>query len=109
MVAIPYEIPLTPAPQKFNITLAGITYRLVVSWNDAPTGGWVLDILDTDGGVIIGGIPLVTGANLLAQYAYKGFANVSLIVQTDSDLNAVPTFSNLGTQSHLYFIADDGT
>lgn len=108
MAQIPYEVPLTPVAQKFRIALGGTTYVLTVQWNNAPTGGWVLDIADDSEVLIIGGIPLVTGADLLAQYAYKGFTG-KLLVQTDYDLNAVPDFSNLGTTAHLYFLVDDGT
>lgn len=103
-----YEIPLSPQPQRFDIELGGVTYKLTVLWNNAPTGGWVLDIANSLDEPIISGIPLVTGANLLAQYEYLGFSG-SLEVQTDFDLFAVPTFTNLGTQSHLYFLTDDGT
>lgn len=108
MAIIPYEIPLTPVAQKFNITLAGKAYTLTFGWNDADQGGWVLDIADSSGVPLINGIPLVTGADLLAQYEYIGIGG-SLEVQTDFDLTAPPTFENLGLTSHLFFLADDGT
>jgi hypothetical protein len=38
----------------------------------------------------------------LQQYQYLGFG-VALLVATDGDLDAVPTYDNLGQQSHLYF------
>ena len=98
-----YEIPLSPTPQTFNIALAGTTYQLTLRWNDAPQGGWALDIADDNGGPLLSGIPLVTGADLLAQYAYMGFSG-KLIVQTDNDPAAAPTFNNLGQNSHLYFV-----
>jgi len=99
----PYEVPLTPDPQSLRITLGGTPYRLTVAYRDANEGGWVLDIADANDAPIISGIPLVTGADLLGQYAYLGFRDV-LVVQTDHDLNAVPTFDNLGKTSHLYFV-----
>lgn len=108
MATIPYEIPLSPQAQTFNIALGGTTYRLTVQWNNAPTGGWVLDIADSDDVPVIAGIPLVTGIDLLEQYPDAGI-NGSLEVQTDTDLFAVPDFSNLGKTSHLYFLTDDGT
>lgn len=108
MTQIPYEIPLSPQAQTFNILLGGATYRLTVQWNNAPTGGWVLDIADANDTPIVAGIPLVTGCDLLEQYEYLGI-NGQLEVQTDTDLAAVPDFSNLGTTSHLYFLTDDGT
>lgn len=101
-----FEIPLSPQAQKFNIQLGTVTYNLRLSWNDAPTGGWVLDLLDVNDVPIICGIPLITGADLLEQYDYLNIGG-SLEVQTDFDVNAVPTFQNLGIQSHLYFITPD--
>lgn len=101
-----FEIPLTPQPQKFSIQLGQVTYNMRVFWCDAPTGGWVVDINDSDDIPIINGVPLVTGANLLEQLDYLNIPG-QLIVQTDFDVNAVPTFGNLGVQSHLYFITPD--
>jgi hypothetical protein len=100
----PYEIPLSPQAQTFLVTLVGVQYRFTVQYRDAPNGGWTLDIATGAGAVLVAGIPLVTGANLLAQYAYLNIG-VPLYVATDGDLTAVPTFQNLGQESHLYFTA----
>lgn len=98
------EIPLTPQPQTFLITLANVQYRFTLQYRNADMGGWFLDIADSSSNPIIQGIPLVTGADLLEQYAYLGIGG-QLIVQTDGDSDAVPTFSNLGAASHLYFVS----
>lgn len=66
-------------------------------------GGWVLQIADQSGNVLVSGIPLVTGANLLAQYAHLGFSG-GLYVQTTNNPDAVPTFSNLGSDALLYWV-----
>lgn len=108
MALIPYEIPLTPARQKFRIQLGGVTYTLTFSWNNAPTGGWVVDIADANEVPIVAGLPLITGADLLEQFAYLGIGG-QLIVQSDFDVNAVPTYQNLGLTSHLYFLTSAGT
>lgn len=98
-----FEIPLTPAAQTFLITLAGVQYQMTLQWRDAVNnGGWVLDIADATGNAIVSGIPLVTGVNLLAPYKYAGFG-VELWVQTDA-ADAVPTYANLGSASHLYAV-----
>lgn len=96
------EVPLTSEPQDFSIQLGSITYNINLYWNDASTGGWTIDISDSGDVPIVQGIPLVTGADLLAQYSYLGFQG-RLVVYTDSDPDAVPTFTNLGEQSHLFF------
>lgn len=98
-----YEVPLTPQAQRFTISLGGVAYLLTLVWRDAGEGGWILDIADQVGAPIVSGIPLVTGADLLAQYAYLGFKG-ALVVQTDHDTDAAPTFANLGELSHLYFV-----
>jgi hypothetical protein len=101
------EIPLVIGPQVFNITLNQVAYQLTVVWRDAPAmnGGYVLDVADSLGNPIVQGIPLVTGADLLAQYGYLGIGG-QLVVQTDYDLNAVPLYGNLGATAHLYWVSD---
>lgn len=104
MSLVAREIPLMPGTaQQFSITLAGVAYQLVVKWCD-PAACWLLDILDQTGTAILLGVPLVTGANLLEQYQYLGIGG-ALVVQTDHDTNAVPTFDNLGVLGHLYYLS----
>lgn len=97
-----FEIPLTPAPQTFNVSLVGVQYQFTLQWRDDPNGGWVLDIADSSGNPIVVGTPLVTGVNLLEQYAYLGL-NFELWVQTDA-ADTPPTYTNLGITSHLYAV-----
>ena len=99
-----FEIPLeTGVPQQLSITLGGVDYQLTLKYRDAIEGGWVLDIADSIGTPIVQGIPLVTGTNLLEQYAHLGF-NGRLWVQTVNDADAVPTFDNLGDGAKLYWV-----
>lgn len=51
------------------------------------------------------GIPLVTGADLLAQYKHLSIGG-QLFVQTDGDPEAVPTYASLGATAGLYWIPD---
>jgi hypothetical protein len=96
------EIPLISAPQKFEITLAGVAYNMTVRWC-APGQFWGLDIRDQDNVDILLGVPLITGGDLLDGYEYLDIGG-QLWVVTDYDAGAPPTSSNLGTQSHLYFV-----
>lgn len=91
------EIPLTADNQQFSILLAGTTYRMSIIWRDLY---WVLDLLDEQSNTIISGIPLVTGADLLAQYAYLGLG-FKLAIFCDDATQAYPTKTDLGTRSHL--------
>lgn len=97
-----YEIPLAPNAQRFNITLAGVVYQLTLIWRTGDMGGWFIDIASSAGVPILQGVPLVTGADLLAQYPDLGFGG-TLTVATDSTPDAVPTYGNLGQASHVYF------
>ncbi len=102
-MATAYLIPLTPQPQTFAISLGGVQYTLTVQWRAADSGGWTLDIADASGNAIVTGIPLVTGCDLLTQYAYLGFQGQLWIV-TSPDPTAVPTYTSLGVSSQLYFV-----
>jgi hypothetical protein len=104
-----YEVPLVPStPQKFNITILGVQYQFQLIYRevDAAVSNWCLDILTSAGQPIVCSLPLVTGANLLGQYAYLGLG-FQLWVATDGDnVLQIPTFDNLGTTCHLLWIAD---
>ena len=97
-----YEIPLSPEAQSFSITIANVNYNMTIKWNTVAFF-WVLDIYDDNDAPILTGVPLVTGADLLAQYGYMNF-NFKLIAQTDVDLSATPTYANLGISGHLYAV-----
>jgi hypothetical protein len=102
----PFEIPLTAEPQRFTIGLGSTDYELTVRWC-APAQCWNLDIRSADGLTdVITGINLVTGANLLKQFGYLGFAGMQLVCQTDHDLAAPPTLTNLGSEGHVYFVTE---
>ena len=104
-MATGFEIPLIPGPQKIAVTLGGLSAHLLVSYKDTDDGGWVVDLLDSQDAPILTGLPLITGADLLAQYGYMNFGG-KLLVQSDTDPNAVPSFTNLGVTSHLYWVPD---
>jgi len=104
MSSTPYLIPLQAMPQTLQITLAGVQYQLTVKWNDANQS-WILDIGDSSANPIVTGIPIVTGTDLLAPFAYLNFGG-QLIAQTTNDTDAVPTFENLGTAGNLYFLVE---
>jgi hypothetical protein len=97
-----YEIPLSPRPQRMTLNLGGSIYQLRFGFANEAEGGWFMDIADSLGNPMVTGIPLVTGADLLAQYRYLGIPG-RLWVTTDGAPNAVPTYANLGSAGHLFF------
>lgn len=96
-----FEIPLSPNAQRFDVVLLNVDYNMVVTWN-AIAACWVLDIYDSNNVPLVRGLPLITGADLLAQFRYLGFGG-GLIVTVDAGIG-VPTFGGLGVTGHLYFI-----
>jgi len=97
-----YLIPLIPQNQEFDISLAGKSYHLKVKWNRF-SNSWTLDIEDSQQNPIVGGIPLVTGCDLLEQYAYLGFGG-AMVVQSTNDATLVPNYSTLGSTGNLFFL-----
>lgn len=98
-----YEVPLQPStPMTMAVPFPnGNTYNLTFKFLDVMMGGWIMDIADADGNAIVCGVPLVTGADLLAQYTYLGLGGPMYVV-SDGWPAAVPLFNNLGSGSHLY-------
>lgn len=99
-----FVIPLENVPQDFNITLSGRQLRIVSKWNEFC--GWLIDVYDanTQEPRILA-MPLVTGCDLLQQYAFIEPVG-ELIVYTEGDQYAPPTLDNLGTESNLYLLVD---
>lgn len=102
MASSTFLIPLVNVPQTFGINLAGVVYTITCKWNPSVDGGWVLDIANAAQIPIIAGLPLITGCNVLEGLGYLGI-NGELWVYTDGDSDSVPTLSNLGVDSNLYF------
>lgn len=99
-----HEIPIEPAQaQSFSIPLAGTTYRMSLRYRQTGGVGWTMTIADATGRTLVANRSVTTGRDLLEQLRYLGIQG-GLLVQTDGDTDAVPTFENFGTQSHLFFI-----
>lgn len=99
-----YEVPLIAATQTFQIDLNDITYRFTLRFNQYAAC-WLLDISDASDALLLGGVLLVTGADLLGQHRHLGFAG-ALVAQTDHDADTVPSLESLGTNGHLYYLPD---
>lgn len=96
------EISLTPDNQQFGIVLAGVAYKARIIYRPPY---WVLDLMDASEQPIIMGIPLVTGADLLAQYSYLNLG-FKLAVICDDSAQDYPTQTDLGTGSHLLVLTE---
>jgi hypothetical protein len=98
------EIPLTARPQTFSVVLEGVTYGIRLYWL-VPADCWVINISDAAGNLLIGGVPLITGANLLTQYRqYVGPPGQLLVISDHLPPDAVPNFTDLGVTGHLFYL-----
>lgn len=91
------EIPLTADNQQFSIIIAGATYRISIIWRETC---WVMDMFNDRSEPLISGVPLVTGADLMAQYEYMGLG-FKMAVVCDDEAQEYPTKIDLGSRSHL--------
>lgn len=98
-----FEIPLSGNAQRFDIVLSDVDYFMQFVWNSIANC-WVLDISDLNSNPIVQGIPLITGADLLAQFQSLGFTG-GLICTTDDGVG-IPTYAGLGSTGHLYFVTN---
>lgn len=116
-----FLIPINSPPQTFVIQLGSINYQMTIQYRNTLTGaaapgGWILDLSNQAGNPIIQGVPLITGTNLLEQFDYLGIGgdidilgatidfDGGLWVSTNGNPDAVPTYTNLGTQCNLYWV-----
>jgi hypothetical protein len=102
------KVPFKPAlQQKLKITMNGIQYNITLRWIHIGSY-WCIDIADSNDNRILSGIPLVTGADLLDQFEYLNLgSDVGFMVYTNAighSPDEIPTFTNLGVESHLYFV-----
>jgi hypothetical protein len=103
-----YEIPTSGAPLRERVSLGGVFYLLELTWCD-PAGCWMMNVYDDNQGLILGGLPMITGVDLLEQLGYLsigggGVLNVSMVVQSDHDPDLVPDFKTLGSTGHIFYI-----
>lgn len=96
------EIPLSPDNQQFSISTGAAQYLMRVNWREPC---WYLDLLNADQTPVALAIPLITGADLLARYAYLNLG-FSLVVICDENGQENPTKTDLGSLSHLLIVTE---
>lgn len=100
-----FPLPVSATAQSFFVQLVNVTYKITMRWNTVALC-WVMDLADSEEVPIVQGIPVVTGTNLLAPYAYLGIGG-GIVALTEGDPDAVPTFENFGSGGDVYFVADE--
>lgn len=100
-----YQIPLSAGAQSFSIVLGGVQYRMTLIYREAAGGGWFLDMVRADGTDAVYGIPLVLGADLLAQYDYKGFGHLHCSLSAGKEHK--PDYEDVGSTLTLIWSEDE--
>lgn len=99
------EIPLVAGNQTFAITLNQTEYNFRILWRASRNPCWVLDIADSANTPLLSGVPMLPGINLLGQHKHLAIGgNGILFIGVDGDVNAVPSWDNLGSTAHLYWV-----
>ena len=101
-----FEIPLSTGCQRFTVELGERTLTLCLIYRLADFGGGYLDLYDDENALLIGGIPLVIGRDLLEQYQHMGLGHI--MAELDGGSTADPTYEDMGSTVHLYWEAADG-
>ena len=96
-----YSIPLYSGAQQFQVSLEDRTVQIRLIWREAEGGGWIMDLLETDGTPILAGLPLRCGQNLLEQYQYLGLGKMMCLI--DGDDSRDPTYEDMGSTLQLYW------
>jgi hypothetical protein len=88
------------------VDLSGVRYQLYISWNTRMES-WYLSVLDTNGNLILAGIRLVPGIDLIGKYrasAPELPPGVLLVMDKESDpKTAELTRDNFGTRFVLSY------
>lgn len=99
-----YEVPLSPNPQRFAIGLIDVPYNCTVYWNNVSET-WCIDIADEDQVMLVAGLPIVTGVDLLAQHKHLGFGG-ALVVQVAGEPYSDVGHQDLGIGALLLFVTE---
>ena len=95
-------IKATPGtPQRFNVALNGVSYIFQLVFR---IDAWFLDIFDVNANPLACGLPLVTGADLVAQFPELNLGGRLQVGSSGTSPDQTPTFLGLGVQSNLYFV-----
>lgn len=110
-------IPLSNYPdQTFRITLEGVTFTARAWWSafddaakdlvgDGIEGQWYLDLISTDQSIVLYGMALVTGCDLLEPYAFGGLGGM-WIIDTEGKSRDL-TLDALGVTHQLIYVPRD--
>ena len=94
------EIPLSAESQTLRVSINNVPYNLNVIWRGIE---YFLDIADDNNVLIVSGLGLVPGADLLGQLSHLGIVG-NWVILSDGDVSLIPVYETLGITSHLCVI-----
>lgn len=97
-----FIIPVSPkADEEFTIDLDGETVRIRTRWN-ATMAQWFMDMDGITFDLILNGIALVPGLQLLEPYAVRELGQLWIV--DGEELGAEPDFDGFGDRFQLMYV-----
>lgn len=87
---------------EFKTDLENVLYNFSIRWNERMAT-WIMDIGDEQGVIIVGGIPLLTGINILGPYKNELLPPGLFVVYDETGENRNPTRENFGVDIKLLY------
>jgi hypothetical protein len=102
------QIPLLVGKDNFTFTttLDSAVYRFSVKWN-ATAEAWFLNLSGLTNEVVVNGIRLVSGVNLLKPFAIRQLGAIYMIDRQNK--NTDPNLVDLGTRYCLKYVPIENT
>lgn len=98
------KIPLTTGAQTFSILLGEKFCTFTLIYRNAKVGSaWYLDIRADNGDLLLQGVPVICGVDLLEQHAYRGLGK--LTAKIGGAVDKTPTYEDMGAELELYWEA----
>jgi hypothetical protein len=102
-----WEVPLTPRAQTMVLKMGdNAQYSLYFRFSRISKT-WLMDVNDAADNGLVHSIPLVTGVDLFGQLRYLGIGGgvpmIAMTIAVGRSPDEIPTYENLGIDSHLYF------
>ncbi len=99
-------IPLQSLPEfTAEVTLEGAAYLLTVKWSTRQAQ-WSMDIARRDGTVLVGGLGLLLGSEVLRNHAGRGLPPGALVLLDPAGSNADVTFDDLSERCALVYFTE---
>lgn len=87
---------------QFKISMSGNLFTLYFHYN-VRMDRWILDVQDSSGNIILGGIALLILRDLTSQYITLALPQGQLFATDDTQQDTQPTLFSFGTDHTLFY------